>query len=258
MTTKTKATKTTPVAQAVLPASAAAPPPIASKGSTLTVPPEARDLPYDKLAAQCAVDGIVSNARSLVSFGSPTFGKLSLTECAGVLKETAKGLNDGDLSAAVTMLSCQAVTLNAMFGELARRAGLNMGENLGATETYMRLALKAQSQCRATLETLAAIKTPPVVFARQANINNGGQQQVNNSPVAPALPDARGFAVVGSSPSGAMLLAEKMGELADLQGPAQHLAVEQMKQMQAGTEKLEAPRVAATSTLPKAPRQMVG
>lgn len=44
-------------------------------------------------------------------------------------------------------------------------------------------ALKAQGQCRATLETLAAIKNPPVVFARQANINAGGQQQVNNGPM---------------------------------------------------------------------------
>ena len=42
------------------------------------------------------------------------------------------------------------------------------------------LALKAQNQCRMTLETLATIKNPPVVFARQANINNGGHQQVNN------------------------------------------------------------------------------
>jgi hypothetical protein len=37
----------------------------------------------------------------------------------------------------------------------------------------MRLALKAQSQCRATLETLAQIKNPPVVLARQANIAQG-------------------------------------------------------------------------------------
>ena len=43
----------------------------------------------------------------------------------------------------------------------------------------MRLALKAQAQCRSTIETLAAIKNPPVVFARQANIANG-PQQVNN------------------------------------------------------------------------------
>jgi len=186
MTTQVQTTKTTPRAQAVASAPATAPQPAAPKGTTLQMPPEARDLPYDKLVAQCAVDGIVSNARTLVSFGSPTFGELSLTECAVVLRETAKRLNDGDLSAAVTMLSCQAVTLNAMFGELARRAGLNMGENLGATETYMRLSLKAQSQCRATLETLANVKNPPVVYARQANINNGGQQQVNNSTVPPA------------------------------------------------------------------------
>jgi hypothetical protein len=40
-------------------------------------------------------------------------------------------------------------------------------------EAHARLALKAQSQCRATIETLAAIKNPPVVVARQANIAQG-------------------------------------------------------------------------------------
>ena len=45
---------------------------------------------------------------------------------------------------------------------------------------YMRLALKAQGQCRATLETLANIKNPrPVAFVQQANIAHG-PQQVNN------------------------------------------------------------------------------
>ena len=29
-------------------------------------------------------------------------------------------------------------------------------------DRYMRLALKAQAQCRATLETLATVKNPPV------------------------------------------------------------------------------------------------
>ena len=42
----------------------------------------------------------------------------------------------------------------------------------------MRLALKAQAQCTRTLEVLAAIKNPPVVIAKQANIAQ--QQQVNN------------------------------------------------------------------------------
>ena len=49
------------------------------------------------------------------------------------------------------------------------------------------MALRAQNQCRATLETLAAIKNPPVVFAKQANINQGnGNQQVNNGTSDPA------------------------------------------------------------------------
>jgi hypothetical protein len=48
-----------------------------------------------------------------------------------------------------------------------------MGEYVDAADTYMRLALRAQSQCRATLETLAAIKNPPVAFANQANIAHG-------------------------------------------------------------------------------------
>ncbi|MEJ2178812.1 MAG: hypothetical protein P8Y12_13060 [Gammaproteobacteria bacterium] len=47
-------------------------------------------------------------------------------------------------------------------------------------EVYMRVALRSQSQCRATLETLSTIKNHPVVFAKQANIAPG-HQQVNNN-----------------------------------------------------------------------------
>src|SRR6185437_3352262 len=50
-------------------------------------------------------------------------------------------------------------------------------------ETYMKLALRAQNQARMTLETLATIKNPPVVFAKQANIANN--QQVNNGDAVP-------------------------------------------------------------------------
>jgi hypothetical protein len=42
------------------------------------------------------------------------------------------------------------------------------------------LGLKAQAQCRATLQTLFEMKNPqPVAFVKQANIANG-PQQVNN------------------------------------------------------------------------------
>jgi hypothetical protein len=67
----------------------------------------------------------------------------------------------------------QAVTLNAMFTQLANQS--IQSQYVEHLDRYMRLALKAQGQCRATLETLAAIKNPPTVFARQANIAQGLQ-----------------------------------------------------------------------------------
>jgi hypothetical protein len=50
-------------------------------------------------------------------------------------------------------------------------AALNMKQYLDATDKFMRLALKAQSQCRTTVEALGELKNPqPVAFVKQANI----------------------------------------------------------------------------------------
>ncbi len=101
------------------------------------------------------------------------------------MSRQTKVVNDGNLDRAEAMLMSQAHSLDAMFNEFSRRAALNMGEYLTATETYMRMALKAQSQCRATLQTLGELKAPrSIAFIRQANVANG-PQQVNNGPVAP-------------------------------------------------------------------------
>ena len=142
----------------------------------------------DRLAADLVADGEATNALTALRFVEADHGEVSLTDMVKALHAHGEAINRGDLSAAERMLNSQAVALNVIFGELARRAALNMGTHLGATESYMRLALKAQSQSRATVETLAAIKNPPVVFARQANINNGGQQQVNNGPAPTNTP----------------------------------------------------------------------
>ncbi len=77
------------------------------------------------------------------------------------------------------MLASQAHTLDAIFNNLARRA-IN-AECLNQFEQYLKLGLRAQSQCRATWEALSAIKNPPVMgYVRQANIAHG-PQQVNNT-----------------------------------------------------------------------------
>lgn len=105
---------------------------------------------------------------------------LDINHLAKELRDQSAAVRKGDMSRAESMLISQAHTLDALFGNLARRAQGNIeGGYLGATETYLRLALRAQNQCRSTLETLSAIKNPPVVFAKQMNVAHG-PQQVNN------------------------------------------------------------------------------
>ena len=113
-------------------------------------------------------------------FTSKTMGaSLDLQEMVLTLNEQVEQLRKGDKTQVDSILYSQAVTLNAIFTEMARRAALNMGQHLDATEAYTRMALRAQNQARATLETLAIIRNPSVVIAKQANITSG-PQQVNN------------------------------------------------------------------------------
>lgn len=133
------------------------------------------------LLAKVALRPSVKAAVIVQTFAKPSWGELDLTALADELSSQVSAVTRGDMHRTEAMLIAQAHVLETLFYELARRAGLNMGEYLQAAETYMRLALKAQSQCRATLETLATIKNPPVTFVRQANIAHG-PQQVNNAP----------------------------------------------------------------------------
>ena len=142
----------------------------------------------DRATAGMVARGLVTNASTVIRFESNEHEGLSLMDMAHELRAQGEAVNGGDLSTLERTLTAQALSLNAIFGELARIAHCNLFKVPEVADRYLRLALKAQSQSRATVETLAAIKNPPVVFARQANINNGGQQQVNNGPGSNGTP----------------------------------------------------------------------
>lgn len=98
---------------------------------------------------------------------------------------------NGDLSRQECILAAQVQTLDQLFNMMSRMAAKNMNAGyLHATESYMRMAMKAQFQCRATVETLAEIKNPSSpTFVRQQNVgqnvqvNNGvGQQRASRAP----------------------------------------------------------------------------
>ena len=131
-----------------------------------------------KLFLSPAASAAVAASGFVKSFGDPDLPALIHT-----LSGSMQRVNDGDMREAESMLIGQAHALQAIFMHLALRSSKLNG--LKEYEMEMRLALKAQAQCCRTLETLATMKNPPVVLARQANVTTG-PQQINNGILAPA------------------------------------------------------------------------
>ncbi len=99
-----------------------------------------------------------------------------------ILSKQTADVVGGNMTRPESMLLSQAHTLDALFNSLVMK-GLNQS-HMPHYESFLRLAYKAQSQCRSTLQTLSDIKNPSVVYAKQANITNGNQQ-INNGVPAP-------------------------------------------------------------------------
>lgn len=155
-----------------------------SAASTLTIKSDdAKEIaatPEERIARHVATVAIVQAAVGMEQWSKESVGEADFTALATKISEQTDAMHSGDMKGIESMLFAQALTLQATFTALSRRAALNAGTHIGATDTYLRLALRAQGQCRATLETLANIKNPrPVAFVKQANIANG-PQQINN------------------------------------------------------------------------------
>ena len=122
--------------------------------------------------AQILINPVTQAARTISAWDD--WGKVDALGIVAELKAQVDGVNNGDMQRPEAMLLIQAHTLDALFNELARKAGYQT--NMQNLEAFMRMALRAQNQARMTLETLSNIKNPPVIFAKQANVNNGNQQ----------------------------------------------------------------------------------
>jgi hypothetical protein len=105
-------------------------------------------------------------------------------EAADLIKKleeaVAETLKGKKLQESQRMLAAQALALDGIFNVLARMAAGNKNRNIQVFEVPLKLALRAQSQCRSTLEALNEIRNPKLAnIVGQANIS-GGHQQVNN------------------------------------------------------------------------------
>ncbi|WP_231750643.1 hypothetical protein [Burkholderia seminalis] len=127
---------------------------------------------------------IIRGASAGMTYAEQMFSnELRLNAYSEQLLKQAKSVQEGNLAGLEAMLTAQANTLDLMFNTLALKSA--QCDHMAKMESYLRLALKAQSQCRSTVEALAEIKNPrPVAFVKQANIANG-HQQVNNGSGSP-------------------------------------------------------------------------
>lgn len=146
-------------------------------------PVKAKEPPPNLMtAANAAVDPRANAGVVILEYGKP-FGEQNINELITALSATTSKVMDGNMKPVEAMLIGQAQALQSIFTSFSRRAIVqDYQKNL---ESYLRMALKAQNQCRMTLETLANIKNPPIVYAKQANIAHG-HQQVNNGVPATA------------------------------------------------------------------------
>ena len=129
------------------------------------------------LMAEMAIAPAAKAAQTITGY-SNGFGDLSLTDLIAALVDQTSAANKSQDKRAEAMLAAQAHTLDSIFNWLARSA--LKSELLGEFETYLKLSLRAQSQCRSTWESVSAIRNPPMAgYVRQANISQG-HQQVNN------------------------------------------------------------------------------
>ncbi len=104
------------------------------------------------------------------------YGNVELSGLVNALTEQTRASGDGDLKRAGAMLTAQTHVLDALFNHLTRIA-MN-AEHLDTADRYLKLALRAQSQCRATWEAISAIQNPPMAgYVAQANIARN--QQIN-------------------------------------------------------------------------------
>lgn len=114
-----------------------------------------------EVAAQ-AVDPCVTSAGVVAAFWEDAGGG-AIDPQAGyeAIREQVAAVRSGVLSGAEATLVGQAIALNAIFAEMARRGQAALGRPGIAAERYLRLAMRAQAQCRLTLQALSDMAGRP-------------------------------------------------------------------------------------------------
>ncbi len=130
----------------------------------------------EQAIARAMMDPALQSAATIQLYASSPVD-LDLDAMVDCLEKQNENIGDGSLKRIAETLLAQAHTLDVIANNLFRKA--NYADVLVKFDSYMKFGLRAQSQCRATMETLASIKNPKA-YLKQTNIAHN--QQVLNFP----------------------------------------------------------------------------
>lgn len=138
------------------------------------------DEPEREVFARASLSPVMKAAGAISKFKTAD-ADFEVSDLMVVLdQQVSKTLEGSKLEEAQRMLAGQAHTLDAIFNSLAIQAADNIEKDHASVELFMKMALRAQSQSRATWIALSEIKNPRLAnVVNQANISSG-HQQVNN------------------------------------------------------------------------------
>lgn len=130
--------------------------------------------------AKLALSGTVGNTLTMLDYVEAKSVRQDSVAALNAVRQMAADASAGRLADVEAILVGQALSLDAIYGELARTAKAELPHSLERFERLLRLGLRAQSQSQTTLRTLIEAKNPRLMIGRQTNVAHG-HQQVNNA-----------------------------------------------------------------------------
>jgi hypothetical protein len=151
-------------------------------GRVVMLPGKRRDETEEQANARTLVESDLNTAMTLERL-RPSALSVDIVPLMEALAAQSAAVKAGE-EKGERVLADQAAVLDALFNNLTRRAMANVDAGyVESGERFLRLAFKAQSQCRMNWEAIGEIRNPrQVAFVRadQANVACG-PQQVNNA-----------------------------------------------------------------------------
>ena len=123
-----------------------------NKSTNKTVPVKKLKQSESEHYAKVSLSPTTMSAVLTEAFTNKIFPDTKIADVATILKDRITNIQDGDMKPIEAMLIAQAQALQTMFVSLGREA---VGKTqLNQYTAFMNLALKAQSQSRATIQAL--------------------------------------------------------------------------------------------------------